>query len=65
VKYYILRYTDLFVVFGIRRNCHSSGRNLLMYQHIKMAIRLILIITDESPSYELPTEFYPPFFWPG
>jgi hypothetical protein len=31
VKHYILRYTDLFVIFGIRRNCHSSGRNLLLY----------------------------------
>jgi hypothetical protein len=29
---YSLRYTDLFVVYGIRRNCHSSGRNLLLYQ---------------------------------
>jgi hypothetical protein len=38
VKRYILRYTDLFVVFGIRRNCHSSGRNLLSYQFIKRAI---------------------------
>jgi hypothetical protein len=35
VKHYILRYTDLFVVFGIKRNCHSSGRNLLSYQFMK------------------------------
>jgi hypothetical protein len=35
VKQYILRYTGLFVVFGIRRNCHSSGRYLLLYQFIK------------------------------
>jgi hypothetical protein len=40
VKHYILRYTDLFVVFGIRRNCHSSGMNLLLYQFIKRVIRL-------------------------
>jgi hypothetical protein len=37
---YILRYTDFFVVFEIRRNCHSSGRNLLLYQFTKRAIRL-------------------------
>jgi hypothetical protein len=31
LKHYVLRYTDLFVLYGIRRNCHSSGRNLLLY----------------------------------
>jgi hypothetical protein len=31
---------DLFVVYGIRRNCHNSGRNLLLYQFIKRVIRL-------------------------
>jgi hypothetical protein len=35
VKHYILRYTDLFVLYGIRRNCRSSGRNLLLYQFKK------------------------------
>jgi hypothetical protein len=62
---YILRYTDLFVVYGIRRNCHSSGRNLLLYQFIKRGIRLIVIIIEESPSYQLPTKFYLTFFWTG
>jgi hypothetical protein len=57
VKRYILGYTDLFVVYGIRRNCHSSGRNLLLYQIIKRAIRLIVIIIEESPSYQLPINF--------
>jgi hypothetical protein len=46
VKHYILRYTDLFVVYGIRRNCHSSGRNLLLYQFIKKVIRLTVIIIE-------------------
>jgi hypothetical protein len=31
----------------------------------KRAIRLIVIIIEESPSYQLPTKFYPTFFWPG
>jgi hypothetical protein len=65
VKHYVLRYTDLFVVYGIRTNCHSSGRNLLLYQFIKRVIILIVIIIEESPSYQLPTKFYPTFFWPG
>jgi hypothetical protein len=46
-------------------NCHSSGRNLLLYQFIKRVISLIVIIIEESPSYQLHTKFYPPFFWPG
>jgi hypothetical protein len=27
--------------------------------------RLIVIIIEVSPSYQLPTKFYPKFFWPG
>jgi hypothetical protein len=52
-------------IYGIRRNHHSSGRNLLLYQFIKRMIRLIVIIIEESPSYQLPTKFYPKFFWTG
>jgi hypothetical protein len=57
VKHYILRYTDVFVLYRIRRNCHSSGRNLLLYQFIKRVIRLIVIIIEESPSYQLATKY--------
>jgi hypothetical protein len=64
VKYYILRYTDLFVLYQIRRNCRSSGRSLLLYQFIKRVISLTVIIIEESPSYQLPTKFYLTFFWP-
>jgi hypothetical protein len=53
------------ILYGIRRNCHSSRRNLLLYQFIKRVIRLIVIIIKESPSYQLLTKFYPTFFWPG
>jgi hypothetical protein len=64
-KHYVLKHTNLFVLYGIRRNCHSSGRDLLLYQFIKRVIRLIVIIIEESPSYQLPTKFYPTFFWLG
>jgi len=37
VIYFILRSTNLLIVFGIRKNFHSSGRNLL-YLFIKMVI---------------------------
>jgi hypothetical protein len=65
VKHYVLRYRDLFVLYGIRRNCHSSGGSLLLFQFIKRVIRLIVIIIEESPSYQLPTKLYPTFFWQG
>jgi hypothetical protein len=61
----VYSFTDLFALCGIRRNCHSSGRNLLLYQLIKRVIRLIVIIIEESPSYQLPTKFYPTFFCSG
>jgi hypothetical protein len=65
VKHYILKYTDLFVLYGIRRNGHSIGRNPLLYQIIKRVIRLMVIIIEEPPSYQLPTKFCLTFFWPG
>jgi hypothetical protein len=55
---------NLFVLHGIRRNCHSSGRNILLYQCIKRVIRLTVIIMV-SPSYQLPAKFYPALFWQG
>jgi hypothetical protein len=64
VKHYVLRYTDLFILHVIWRNCSSSGRNLLLYQFIKRVITLIVIIIEECPSYQLPTKCYPTFFWP-
>jgi hypothetical protein len=42
---------------------HNSRRNLLLHQFIRRVIRLIII--EESPSYQLPTKFYPSFFWQG
>jgi hypothetical protein len=52
-------------IHGIGRNYHSSERNLLLKQFIKSVTRLIVIIIKESPSYQLPTKFYPTFFWQG
>jgi hypothetical protein len=62
-KHHILRYTNFFVLYGIRRNCYSNGKNVLLYQFIKWVIKWTVIIIKESPSYQLPTKFYPTFFW--
>jgi hypothetical protein len=53
------------ILFKIRRNCHSSGRNLLLYQFKLRVIRLIVIIIEESPSFQLSTKFYTVFIWQG
>jgi hypothetical protein len=62
-KHHVLRYTNVLVLYGIRRNCRSNGRNLLLYQFIKWVIKWTVIIIKESPSYQLPTKCYPTFFW--
>jgi hypothetical protein len=54
-----------FFLNGIRRNCHSSGRNLLLYQFIKRVKRLAVTFIKESPSYQLPIQFYSTFLWQG
>jgi hypothetical protein len=46
--------TNLFVLYGIRRNCHSNGRNLILYRLKKLLVKLILIIIVKSPSYKMP-----------
>jgi hypothetical protein len=46
----------------IRRNYHSSGMNLLLYQFIEIMIRPTVLIIEESPSDQLPTKFFPAFF---
>jgi hypothetical protein len=43
----------------------QQWKESLLYQFTKRAIRLIVIIIEESPFYQLPTEFYLTFFWPG
>jgi hypothetical protein len=33
-KHYVLRSTNLLIVFGIRKNCQRNGRNLLLYLYL-------------------------------
>jgi hypothetical protein len=48
-----------------KKELPQQWKEFLLYQFIRRAIRLIVIIIDESPSYQLPTKFYVTFFWPG
>jgi hypothetical protein len=43
----------------------QQQKESILYQFIKMVIRLIVIIIKESLSYQLPTKFYLTFFWPA
>jgi hypothetical protein len=33
--HYVLRCRNLLIIFGIRKNCHSNGKNILFYMFIK------------------------------
>jgi hypothetical protein len=50
VVHYIPRPTNLLVVFGIRKNCHISGRDLhiLLYLFIKTVLNWLVIIVGYS-----------------
>jgi hypothetical protein len=46
--HYALRSTNLLIVFGIRNNCHSSGRNLLLYLFKRRVMKRTVVIIEES-----------------
>jgi hypothetical protein len=50
--------TNLLILFGIRKNSHSSGRNLLLYLFIKRVIKLTVVITEGYHCYQLHTKLY-------
>jgi hypothetical protein len=56
---YVLRSTNLLIVFGMGKNCHSSGRNLLLYLYMKSVVKLTVIIIEGYHCYHLHTELYP------
>jgi hypothetical protein len=56
VVHYVLRSTNLFNPFGIRKNLHSSEMNLLLRLLIKRETKLAAVIMEEHRSYKPPTE---------
>jgi len=65
VIHYILRSTNILNQYEIWKNCHSSGRNLLLYLFIRTVIKLTLAITEgyhcQSRTALEPTQ--PPMQW--
>jgi hypothetical protein len=49
----------------IRKNCHSSERNLLLYIFIKRGIKLTVAIIEEYHFCQLHIKFYPIFLSQG
>jgi hypothetical protein len=68
VKHYILRFTDLFVLYGVRSNCHSSGGNLLLYQFTERVIRTdcnnYQVISHISTAYKIASNILLPMLTP-
>jgi hypothetical protein len=63
--HYVLRSTKLLIVFGIRKNCQSSGRNLLLYLFIRRVTKRTVVNIEEYRRYQLHTKPYPAFFYLG
>jgi hypothetical protein len=61
VIYHVLKSTDLLILFGIRKNCHSSGRNLLLFLYIKRGMKLTVVMIQEYRYYQLHTTVCPIF----
>jgi hypothetical protein len=55
--HYIMKFTNLLILFGIRKNSYSSGRNVLLYLFIKGVINLPLVIIEEYHCNQLHTQF--------
>jgi hypothetical protein len=62
--HHILRFTKLLSLFGIRENCHSSGRNPFLYMFEKGDTTDVIII-EKFYCYQLHTKFHPIFFSKG
>jgi hypothetical protein len=63
--HYTLRSTNLSIVFDIRKNCQSIGRNLLLYLFIRRMIKRTVVIIEEYHCYQLHTKSYTIFFCLG
>jgi hypothetical protein len=44
---YVLRYINLLILFGIRKNCHRNGKTLLLYLFTKRVIKLSVVTIEE------------------
>jgi hypothetical protein len=62
-RHYILRSKGSLILFGIRKNCHSDGWDLLLKLFIKGVIKLTVVIVQGYHCYH--TKCYPIFLSQG
>jgi hypothetical protein len=53
IKHYVLRSINSLILFGIRKNCLSSERNLLLQQFTSSQIKLPVVIIKEYHCHQL------------
>ena len=56
---FALRSTNLSFLFGMRRNCLRSGRNLSLYLSVRRAIKQTVVIVGAYHCCQLCVKFYP------
>ena len=54
---------ELIVFIWIRKNCHKNGKNPLLFQFIRKAIKWTVIIIEEFHSCLLHIKFFPTYFY--
>jgi len=59
VEQFALKYINLLILFGIRRNCLMSGRSRSLYLTIRRAIKQIVVILEAHHFCQIRTKFYP------
>jgi hypothetical protein len=59
VKHYVMRSINIFILFGITKNCQIIWRSQLLYQFIRRAIKLTAVIIEASASYKILWEIRP------
>jgi hypothetical protein len=57
-EHYVLGSINSLILFGIRKNCLSSGRSIRLYQCTSRAIKLIVVIIVGYHCYQLHNKLY-------
>jgi hypothetical protein len=63
VKHYVVRSMNVLILFAVRNNCLSSGRNLLLYQFTSKERKFTIVIIDAYRCYQFHTILYPISFF--
>ena len=60
---YTKKYINSLYSFGTRKKCHKNGKNTLLFQFIRKAIELTVIIIEEFLSCLLHINFFRTYFY--